>query len=102
MNEFWNVLMQISIVVVGLVAGGTFVVPSINWLKQKLNLSGERTLWLVGAVATIITVSGAIVDGVLTQSTVTPTTWGAVLLAIILNSQIRYRQLKDDLDNTKE
>lgn len=96
--NIFEALMQVSIVLVGLASGGTFVVPTITWLKNRFGTDGGQTLFLVGLFATLLTVATAVVEGQLAPGTVTPQTWGAMLLAIMYQANTRYLQIKRDLE----
>ena len=99
----WSILTQISIVISGLAAGGLVTVETINWLKNNLKLpngkpiTGGWTLVLLGLWATLLTVATSIVSEQLAPGLITSNTWGTMLLGIIVQASIRYRQLKDDL-----
>lgn len=93
-SYIWAALTQISMILVGLFAGGTFTVPSVNWLKEKLGWEDGLVYALVAGFAVVLTVAANIVEGVIAPGTVTPETWGAMVLAIIVQSSQRYHQLK--------
>lgn len=102
MFDYWEFAMQLSVVLVGLLVGGTFTVPAINWLKMRLGTSGGGTLIIVAIFAAVITLATAVVEGFIAPGTINPQTWGAMLLAIILQANARYRQLKDELNEDGE
>lgn len=93
----WQVVTQVSIVVAGLAAGGTVTVPVIRFLKAKLKTTGMATNVLVWVFAVVTTLSVAVAEGSIGPGTVTPTGWGLMLLAMIGQAEVRFRQLKDEL-----
>ena len=84
-NDVWMVIMQLSIVIVGLFSGGKFTVPVVKWIKGKLGTNGGWTM-VVQKIA---------------PGTIRPDTWGAMLLAIIVQATIRYNQLKEDANSVR-
>jgi len=96
--DIWEFAMQLSVVLVGLLAGGTFTVPAINWLKEKLGTTGGQTLAIVAAFALVITLATAVVEGIVAPGTINSQTWGAVLLSIMFMADVRYRQLKSEIE----
>lgn len=99
--DFWQFAMQLSVVLVGLLVGGSFTVPVINWIKIRIGTSGGQTMVVVAVFAFVITAATAVVEGFIAPGTINPQTWGAMLLAIILQANARYRQLKDEIDAIK-
>lgn len=98
----WNFVVQLSVILAGLAAGGTFSVTVINYLKSLLKISGGQTLVLVAVFAVLLTVSASVLEGTLAPGTVSPETWGITVLAIIQQATTRYRQIKDDLETELE
>jgi hypothetical protein len=95
--DIWTIAMQLSVVLAGLAAGGTFVVPTIKRLKALFKTTGWQTNVLVGVFATLFTLAVAVVEGTLAPGTVNPESWGFLVLAIVAQAEVRYRQLQDDL-----
>ena len=93
----WQVVTQVSVVVAGLAAGGTFTVPVIRWIKSRLNTNGMWTNVLVWAFAVLVTLAIYIAEGSLAPGSVSPETWGLLVLAIVGQAEVRYRQIKDEL-----
>lgn len=96
--DIWAVASQVSVVLAGLAAGGTFTVPAIRWLKAKLKTNGWQTQLLVVIFATLITLATSVVEGVIAPGTVNPQTWGAMVLAIAFQAEARYNQINSDLN----
>jgi hypothetical protein len=99
MENLWPVIIQLSVVLAGLAAGGTFVVPAIKRLKVLFKTSGWKTNVLVGAFAVLITLAVAVVEGTLSPGTINPESWGMLVIAIVGQAEIRYRQIQDDLED---
>jgi hypothetical protein len=97
MDVAWDVLLQVSTVIVGLAAGQLFTVPLVRRLKALLGTTGQQTNVLVWVVALVLTLASAVVEGVLAPGTIDASTWGLVVLSIVKQAETRYRQLKDDL-----
>jgi len=100
-EQIWQIVYQIAVIVVALLAGGA-AVDVIKWLKKKLRTSGEMTLVLVGVVAVVLTLAAMIVEAVIVPGAVTVENFGMVVVAIFAASQARYRMLVDELEEEIE
>lgn len=100
-NDVWMVIMQLSIVIVGLFSGGKFTVPVVKWIKGKLGTNGGWTMVVLAAFATALTLAISVVEQKIAPGTIRPDTWGAMLLAIIVQATIRYNQLKEDANSVR-
>jgi hypothetical protein len=93
----WNIMVQIAVVVVALL-GGAATVPVVKWMKNALNTSGWQTIALAAGVALILTMAVAVLDGVIAPGTVTEANFGAVFVTLFVAGQVRYRQLRDEME----
>lgn len=92
----WQILYQVAVIVVALLAGGASV-ELIRWLKKTLHTNGTQTLLLVMAVAVLLTIATMIVEAAVAPGMVTVQNFGLFVVAIFTASQARYRMLKDEL-----
>jgi hypothetical protein len=97
MENYWTIITQIAVLVVGLL-GGAATVPLIRWMKATLNTNGGQTLALVAVVSGLLAAATAVLEGVATPGGITPETFGYVFLLVFGMAQARYRQIKDELD----
>lgn len=93
----WQIAGQIAIIVLGLV-GGAATVPVVRYLKDELHTNGAQTIALAAGVSLVLTLASAVVEGVLAPGTVTGANFGVVFLALFVSGQVRYRQIRDDLE----
>lgn len=92
----WQIVYQVAMVVVALLAGGASV-ELVRWLKGALKTNGNQTLVLVMVVAVLLTLATAVVESFIAPGMVTLENFGAVVVAVVVASQARYRMLRDEL-----
>lgn len=68
MNEFWPILEQISLIVVGFAAGGPGLVWAINQIKGLLGIEGKAAWWLAAVASVLMAIFVGIAEGTLTES----------------------------------
>jgi hypothetical protein len=76
-------------------AGGAGAVDLIDWLKEKLKLSGNGALLVTAAVATVIAILTLMIDGQLTPGGVNWETLPYVAGLVFVAAQARFRMLRD-------
>jgi predicted PurR-regulated permease PerM len=90
--EIQTILMQIAVIIAA-IAGGTAVVPVVNWLKEKLNLSGFSALALTAVVSLVIALAELIAAGELDIISLTPETIAPMFLMVLYASQKVYERI---------
>lgn len=83
-----------------LVAGDTptGAVVLIQWIKEKLNLSGPIVGVVVIAVSAAIGAILAGIDGLFDIVELTPERFGAIVVALIAATQFWYNRIKDEIN----
>ena len=90
--EAQTILYQVALIVAA-IAGGTAVVPAVNWLKGVLKLQGWGALVLTGFVSLLIALAELIAAGKLDLFTITPETLASTFLLVLYASQKVYERL---------
>lgn len=92
----WQVVYQVAVIVVALLAGGASV-ELVRWLKGALHTNGNQTLLLVMVVALLLTLATMVVEAAIAPGMVTLENFGVVVVAVVVASQARYRMIRDEL-----
>lgn len=95
-DVIWQVVYQVAVVVVALLAGGASV-ELVRWLKGALGTNGSQTLVLVMGVALLLTLATMVAEAAIAPGMVTLENFGTVMVAVVVASQARYRMLRDEL-----
>ena len=99
-EQIYQLIYQVAIIVVTLLAGGASV-EIIRLLKKQLKTNGAWTLALVWVVAILITIATMIVEYALVPGSVTVENFGTVAVTVVLASQMRYRMLVDEMADSE-
>lgn len=96
--DLQTIIYQIAIIIAA-IAGGTAVVPVVNWIKGWLNLEGWGALILTGAISLIIALAELIAAGELNLLAVTPEAIASTFLMVLYASQKVYARLNDTAES---
>lgn len=93
---WFNELKEFLAVAMPWMLGGAAVVI-INWFKERLTLTGWNALALTAVISAVLAAGSLIVSGQLEPNILKdPTQFSETLLAILLTSQLIYRQLEQE------
>lgn len=95
-ETIWQVIYQVAFVLVALLAGGA-AVGVIGWLKTLLRADGTGTLAIVALVSVVLTLATMVVEGFLLPGAITLENFGTIFVTVFVATQVRYRQLRDEL-----
>lgn len=91
-DQVFNVSIQIAGI---LLAGWVFVIPAVNFLKSRLNLSGFSVQILAFIVATLFGIADILVSGQVTSSDIVWSNLPEIIGFIWFAAETRYRLIKD-------
>ena len=89
-TELFNLVVQVTVLISGIVVGFGGIVPIVNGLKKALGISGRPVQVLAAVVAFALAGLGALAQGLLVPESFTPELFTMTMLTMLTLSQAEY------------
>ena len=90
--DFPTIIYQIAVIIAA-IAGGTAVVPLVNWVKARTSLQGWGALAFTGGISLLIALAELIAANELDLFAVTPEAIASTFLMVLYASQKVYERI---------